>query len=96
MGWAKHPDAVRALQGARQEAYAGIKDAAKCIHREFEDPSDCDGTELLMHAYFLHQELKRFSELRRMAGGQEGVDLRPYVDLLLEIFPKFKWSVHVR
>lgn len=96
MGWSKHPDAVRALQGARQEVYAGIKETAKAIRREFHDPDDCFGADLAMHAYFLHQELRRFSELRHAVGGHEDVSLRPYVDLLLEVFTKFKWRVHVR
>lgn len=96
MGWSKHPDAVRALQGARQEAYACIKETAKAIRRELADPDDITGVELAMHAYFLHQELKRFRSLRHAVGGHEDVSLQPYVDLLLEVFPKFKWRVHVR
>ncbi len=96
MGWTKHPDALRALQGARREVYADIKDTAKAIRREFADPDDVNGTELMMHAYYLHQELNRYVGLRRAIGGHDEVDLRPYVDLLLEVFPNFKWSVHVR
>jgi len=96
MGWTKHPDAVSALRGARREAYACIKAAALDVRRELKDPDDITGAELLMHAYYLHDKLQEFSKLNQAVGGDEAVNLQPYIDLVLTVFPKFKWRVHVR
>jgi len=95
MGWTKHPGTVNSYRNARSQAYADIKKLSKRLRVELEDPSDIHGAELYSLAYALHSELRRFVWFRRAVGGHEWVDTRPFVNLLLESFPQFKWSVHV-
>ena len=96
MGWTKHPDAVRAVQGARKEALSSVRKTANTLKQELQSPDDVNGFGILELGGALHCELVRFDKLRRAVGGDEEVDLRPYVRLVLEAIPAFKWSVHVR
>jgi len=96
MGWTKHPDAVQAIQGARREALSCVRKVAQRLRQELKSPDDPNGSTVLELGGALHYELRRFASARRAVGGDEDVDLQNYIGLLLEVFPAFKWSVHVR
>lgn len=96
MGWTKHPDAVQAYQSGRKEALSSVRKLAKELKQELQSPSDIHGQNILELGGALHYDLRRFTSFRRGVGGDEDVDIGPYVDLLLKVFPSFKWSVHVR
>jgi hypothetical protein len=95
MGWTKHPGTVTSYRSARSQTYADIKKFSVRIRQELEDPRDIHGAELYSLAYALHSDLRRFVWFRNAVGGHEGVNTRPFVDLLLEVFSQFKWRVHV-
>ena len=96
MGWTKHPDAVQAYQSGRKEALSSVRKLTKALKQELQSPSDIHGQNILELGRALHSDLRRFVSFRRGVGGDEDVDTQPYVDLLLEVFTNFKWSVHVR
>lgn len=95
MGWAKHPEAIRSLQGARSRALSEVKKLAKALQFELDNPSDCGGFGLHEIALGLLDELRRFVRLREAVGGDYDESVGVFVDLLLQAFHSFKWSTHV-
>jgi hypothetical protein len=96
VGWTKHPEAIRSLQGARSEALSEVKKLAKALRFELDNPSDVHGFGVHEIALGLFDELRRFVRLREAVGGDHDESVGVHVDLLLQAFHSFKWSTHVR
>lgn len=94
MGWTKHPDAVQAHRDARLEAYTAVKQLAKALRSGASDPDVAFLAELDGMVHDLHRELQNFSKMRRAVGGQEDVDLAPYVHLVLSFTTSITWRTY--
>lgn len=89
MGWTKHPDAVKTLQGARSEALASVRRLSKRGSRELPDE------ERRTLGLELHSELRRFVSLHRAVGGYDRPSLERPVQVLLQLIPSFTFNPEV-
>ena len=94
MGWTKRGDAVRHLKKLRKARLRQLQELAS----QFKDQNKCPelgtGEALLELAVLMHTEAKAFTKLREMVRGDLEVEIDPYVQMILQVIPRFKWSVY--